>query len=76
MSTTLEEEVRKKSGKDAHKTIALGSTRVLVRDDHSFQNISKLLKVTSHGVALRLPSQSPHEHFSVSGVPKLVALRP
>lgn len=53
-----------------HKTIAFGSPRVLIRDDDCFEYVSKLLKVATHGLALRLPRQSPNEDLGESSVPK------
>lgn len=51
-----------------YKAITFGSPCVLVCDNNSFKDLTKLLKVPPHCVSLSLPSQSTNKDFSKSCV--------
>lgn len=55
-------------GKWAYETITLGSPSVFICDNNSFQDLSKLLKIPSHGIPLSLPSQTTNKDFRKSCV--------
>ena len=57
--------------KHTYKSIALGSSCSLVRDDDSLQDLTILLKMLSHGLLLRLPCQPSHEHLRQCGIAEL-----
>lgn len=55
---------------DTHKTVAFGSSRILISDDNGLQNISELLEVPSHSLTLSLPGETAHENLGIGSVPK------
>lgn len=52
------------------ESVAFRAAGVFVDDDDGFQDITELLEVTAHSVALGLPSEATHEYFGEGGVAK------
>lgn len=55
---------------NTHKTVAFGSTGILISDNDGLKNLAELLEVSPHGIALSLPGESSDEDLGVCGVPK------
>uniref|UniRef100_A0A804QW76 Uncharacterized protein n=1 Tax=Zea mays TaxID=4577 RepID=A0A804QW76_MAIZE len=56
---------------ESYKSVALGSASVLVSDDNSLQDLSKLLEILPHSLLLGFPRESPNKNLGVGRVPKL-----
>lgn len=55
---------------NTHKTITLRSASVLIGDDNGLKDLTELLKVSAHSLALSLPRQSSHKHLGVRSISK------
>lgn len=51
-----------------YKAITLGSSGVFISDNNGFKDLTELFKIPSHGISLRLPSQSTNKDFGKSSV--------
>lgn len=54
-----------------YKAIALGSAGELIGDDDSFQDVTILVKVLSHGFLGSFPCQSSHKHLCQRRIPHI-----
>lgn len=55
---------------NTHKAIAFGSACVLIGNNNGLENLSELLEIEAHGVAVSLPGEPPNKDLGVGSVTK------